>query len=752
MKKKIFLFIKIFLLTLLVAVVVFGAYCVSIASGATLNTDSLTVENATFKIYDKNGKEIRLDGYRSSVEWDKLPKNLINAFVCVEDKNFFSHNGVDALRIMKATVKNLISFNLTAEGASTITQQLIKNTHLSGEKTAERKIKEIKLALDLEKIYTKEQIFQAYLNVLYFGNSIYGVSEASFAFFGKDYTELSLSECAVLAGIVKSPANYSPIRNYDNSKNRRNFILKEMYDDGYISIEEYKTAIDEEIQLTKLEKIGDAFINAVISEATSMLGITEKELAYGGYKIYTDYDITLQETVENNAKSSDLLPLNNSGEKSDVCVIVANNDSGLVSAYYGFGNVDFYRQPGSILKPFVSYLPSLSEGKLYPASPVCDEKKSYGNYTPKNYADKYIGWTNARYAISKSINTVAVELVNKFGINKSIEYAQKYGINFVDQDYNLATALGGLTKGITPLQACSAYMTLANGGYYKKVGFIKYIDNKNDENIVNIVNNRVKVERDEVCYLMTDMLYDTVKYGTAGLLANDYKIASKTGTVQNAVDSSLNNDLWNLSYTSKNTVCVWLGNASNSPDTAIPNGYTASVYPTRIARNIYSILYKNELPSDIKIPDGIESLPYSTLAYENEHTLILANEFYTNEEVKYDIFDKTLLPDVSNREYEGAVDLSTFEVSLKQGLPHISFLTQENVKYSIMRCSLLEDWENVTDIDGNGTIYEYTDNVLGGYDYSYKIEAYVVNYAGDKKYLETSNEYLVSVPYDLWID
>ena len=753
MKKKIFLLIKIILLTTIVAVVVFGVYCISIASGATLNTDSLKIESATFRIYDKNNREIRLVGYGSSVEWDKLPKNLVNAFVCIEDKNFFSHNGVDALRILKATVKNLISLDLTAEGASTITQQLIKNTHLSGEKTVERKIQEIKLALDLENVYTKEEIFQSYLNVLYFGNSIYGVSEASYAFFGKDYTELTLSECAVLAGVVKSPATYSPLRNYDKSLDRRNFILKEMYNDGYINKEDYITAVQEKIRLVPLDKTGATFIDAVISEATEILGITENELAYGGYKIYTDYDVVLQETVENNAKSSELLPLNNAGKASDVCILVANNDSGLVSAYYGnLSTVDFYRQPGSTLKPFLSYLPSLSEGKIHPASPMYDEKKAYGSYIPKNYGDRYIGWTNARYALSKSINTVAVELMNNYGINKSIEYCQKYGISFVKEDYNLATALGGMTKGVTPLQMCSAYMTLANSGYYKKVGFVKYITDKNSEKLTNIKSYQRKVENDEVCYLMTDMLYDTVKYGTAGLLSSEYKIASKTGTVQNASDSSLNNDLWNISYTSKNTLCVWLGNANNSADTAIPNGYTASVYPTRIAKNIYTELYKSEKPADIQVPDGIESLPYSKEAYEMEHTLILANEFYTSEEVKYDIFNSTLLPDTSNREFKGEVDLSDFEVYLKQGQPNITLTTQNGIKYAIMRCSLLGEWENIATIDGDGTRYTYTDMVAGGYDYSYKTEAYVVNYAGDKKYLESSKEYLVSVPYELWID
>lgn len=752
MKRKIFLTFKILLLLLVVSVIVFGVYCYFVASGATLNAENLKFKNSTLKIYDKNGEEIRLLGYDKSVEIENVPQDLIDAFVCIEDKKFFEHNGVDALRILKATAKNLISFNLTGEGASTITQQLIKNTHLSGEKTVERKIQEIKLALELEKTYTKEEILQSYFNVLYFGNSIYGVVDASYSYFGKEYTELSLSECAVLAGVIKSPLNYSPMKNYNKSLERRNLVLKEMYQDGFIEKDEYISAVQEDIVLQKTDNTGATFISAVIDESINLLGISENELAYGGYQIYTDYDANLQKTLEENAKNANNIPQNKSGGTADVCAIVANNDSGLISAYYGnLNTLDFYRQPGSTIKPFVSYLPSLSDGTLCPSFPVCDERRTYGSYSPKNYGDKYVGWTNARTALSKSINTVAVDLMNSYGIDKSIGYAQKFGLSFEENDYTLATALGGMTKGVTLNSLTSAYMTLANGGYYKKVGFIKYITNNSGEKIINNSNSSRKIEKSETCYLMTDMLYGVVENGTATLLKSDYKVASKTGTVQNAVDKTANNDLWNVSFTSQNTVCVWIGNASNSPDYAIPNGYTASVYPTKIARRIYDELYKTNKPQDIVAPEGVVSLPYSIEAYEVNHTLILANEFFTKEEVRFDIFDSTLLPNISEKDVYVDVYFDDLKIEITQGKPIIYFTTQKGIKYTVMRCSLLNDWEVVTKIIGDGNTFIAEDDVIGGNDYVYKIEAYVENYAGERKYIKTSDDIMVSVPYDLWV-
>ena len=294
-------------------------------------------------------------------------------------------------------------------------------------------------------------------------------------------------------------------------------------------------------------------------------------------------------------------------------------------------------------------------------------------------------------------------------------------------------------------------MTLANGGYYKKCSFIEYITTKNGEIIKNITQNSTKVESEEVSYLMTDMLYGVVKNGTASILNTPkYKIASKTGTVQNATDSKYNNDLWNVSYTSKNTLCVWLGNASNGIDTALSNGYTAGVYPTRIAKVIYDKIYSDNAPSDIPIPKDIAYLPYSKTAYDIDHNLVLANEFFTKEEIYEDIFNTKTLPSVSDRE-NVSVDLSSFSVSVVKNAPKITFDTVKGVNYTIMRTSLLNNgWQNLAQVDGDGKTHEFVDKVYGGQDYIYKVEAYVINYTGDKVYLESSNEYIVSIGYELW--
>ena len=452
MKRRIFTIFKIIAILSVVVLVVFGGYCFVVASQVQLDINNLQATPCTLEIFDKDGKNVHIYNYNTVVEYDKIPTHLVNAFVAIEDKGFFEHNGIDALRILKATIKNLLSLNLTAEGASTITQQLIKNTHLTNKKTIERKIQEIKLALELEKVYTKEQIMQSYLNVIYFGNGIYGVGEASYSLFGKNYTELTLDECAILAGIVKSPAGYSPVKNHDNCLGRRNLILNEMFREGFITEEQLNTAINTPITIKPIEKIGATFVDAVIDEACEVLGVTENELAYGGYKIYTAYDSLMQKEIENIAKSDQYIPLNNADKRADTCIVLSDNEKGLVTACYSnLKSVNINRQPGSTLKPFVSYLPSMSTGELHPASPVKDEKRTYGNYSPKNYADSYVGWTNARYAIAKSLNTVAVDLMNNYGVEKSIEYAKRYGISFDSCDFTLSTALGGMTKGVTPL-------------------------------------------------------------------------------------------------------------------------------------------------------------------------------------------------------------------------------------------------------------------------------------------------------------
>lgn len=746
---------KISIVLVVVAGIVFGIYLFVVANAVSLDVTKLKTEEATMKIYDKYGDEIELYGYGNSVKYEELPKNLINAFVCIEDKNFFSHNGYDAWRIIKATVKNLISLSPTKEGASTITQQLIKNTQLSSEKTIERKVQELKLAIELEGLYTKEEILTSYLNVIYFGNSIYGINNAAQKIFGKNCKDLTLSECATLAGIVKNPSRYSPLRNYEKSVERRDFILSEMQKDGFITSEEMNVAKNQDLQLSEYVKYGDSFVSAVIDEAVSILGIDENELAYGGYKIKTSYDKNLQEQMEVYFKAEENLAKTKNGGVSDALALVCDNASGLISAYYSSyrGNVnELRRQPGSLMKPFISYLPQISAGDLYPSSPVCDERRDYDGYSPENYSGKYIGWTSARTALEKSINTIAVENCNKFGVASCVAYAEKYGFRFDEKDYALSVALGGMTYGVTPIEILSAYATIARGGCYKKSCFIEYIGDNSGKNIYNFSDiSFLQVETPANSYLMSDMLRGCVERGTAVRMYTDkYDISAKTGTVGNAYNKNYNNDIWNASFTSKNTVCVWMGNLSNAEDTALLNDSLAGIYPTEGAKKIYDVLCEVDVPQDILRPDGVVELSFSKEKYDGEHVLILAGEFYTSDIVYKDIFN------IENLELEfdqGVTDvnLDSFRVTLRQSKPVIEFETVKGVEYIIKKSSLTGSEDTVESFIGNGEKYVLVDQaVLDGCDYEYRVEAYVKNHLGKRVYLGSSRGFLVTVPYNFW--
>ncbi len=755
MKRKIWSVIKILLVVLFTSIIVASIYLFVVANAVELDYNKISDKASNLVVFDKDGNEIVSSNYNTKVRFDEIPKNLINAFVCTEDKKFFSHNGVDVERIIKAGVKNLLSFSLTGEGASTITQQLIKNTQLSSEKTINRKVQEIKLALDLENTYSKEEIITAYLNVIYFGNSIYGIKNASMKFFGKNCTELTLSECAILAGVVKNPSRYSPLRNLKASLERRNFILGEMLADGLISERDAVEAKNEEIIIKNEENFGEVYLSAVIDEATDRLGITEKELAYGGYKIYTQYDPALQEKIGNYFIDETNIARTVSGESADSLGMVCNNEKRLISAYYSTYNTDlseFYRQPGSTIKPFVSYLPLLQDGTISPATPVCDEIKDFGGYKPVNYGGKYLGWISARDAVVKSLNTIAVENMNRYGVTNAISYAKRYGLQFSEKDNNLSTALGGMTNGLTILDVTSAYMTLANGGYYKKASFIEYIVDKNGENIYKFSETPLRmVEKESCVYLMTDMLYDCVKHGTSARLYNDkYKIAGKTGTVQNAFNSSYNNDIWSVSYTSEHTVCVWMGNLSNAESSALPNEYSAGIYPTEAAKKIYSYLYQKQTPADILIPNEIVKMAFLKENYLNEHNIILANEFFTQQEVLFDLFDKSFLEDIDVAVIP-EINIDSLKVELVKGFPKISFLSENGIVYTIKKSSLYESEDVVCEFVGDGAPFEFIDkSVIEGTDYEYRIELYAINYLGEKVYIKTTESYILTIPYNFW--
>lgn len=606
-----------------------------------LNKEALSSPYISLQVFDSENRPIKEDNEinKAVVNISNISDSTKNAFISIEDKSFYNHHGVNYKRIFKAMINNLKARSLK-EGASTITQQLVKNTQLTSEKTFERKIKEIALAQRLEKNYTKDEILELYLNVIYFGNNCYGIENASNYYFSKDAKYLSLEESAMLAGLIKSPAKYSPIKNYDNALSRRNLVLKEMYQDKCISASEYNLAKNSPINLNinnQPKNKLNSYSQASIDEAEEVLGIPARQIALKGYKIYTYQNSEKQEALDEALKKQNI--------SSDYAGIVIDNEGHSIVAYNGnsiFKILDAKRQPGSCIKPILVYGPALNEDIIYPCSQLLDEKTTISDYTPKNVGGVYRGYVSARDALSKSINIPAVKVLSYVGIDKAKAYAEHMGIEFDAKDDSYTLALGGMTYGVNIKDLAGAYSSFANNGSYSKPRFISFITDKNNKLIYINKPKTEQVMREDSAYLLTDMLRTCAKTGTAKKLASlGIDIASKTGTVGKK-NSKQNLDAWNVSYTKDQTCAVWLGNLDNSPI-----DYAGGNQPTEIVKNYFSLV------SDISTfdrPSSIVERDIDETELNENHRIMLANVYMPERYKHKELFSSLNLPsDISEK-------------------------------------------------------------------------------------------------------
>ena len=644
MKKFIKVFLIILFICILACLIGVAFYISSIyvsARAMPLNKEALSSPYISLQVFDSENKPIKEDNEinKAVVNISNISDSTKNAFISIEDKSFYNHHGVNYKRIFKAMINNLKARSLK-EGASTITQQLVKNTQLTSEKTFERKIKEIALAQRLEKNYTKDEILELYLNVIYFGNNCYGIENASNYYFSKDAKDLTLEESAMLAGLIKSPAKYSPIKNYDNALSRRNLVLKEMYQDKCISASEYNFAKNSPINLNinnQPKNKLNSYSQASIDEAEEVLGIPARQIALKGYKIYTYQNSEKQEALDEALKKQNI--------SSDYAGIVIDNEGHSIVAYNGnsiFKILDAKRQPGSCIKPILVYGPALNEDIIYPCSQLLDEKTTISDYTPKNVGGVYRGYVSARDALSKSINIPAVKVLSYVGIDKAKAYAEHMGIEFDAKDDSYTLALGGMTYGVNIKDLAGAYSSFANNGSYSKPRFISFITDKNNKLIYINKPKTEQVMREDSAYLLTDMLRTCAKTGTAKKLASlGIDIASKTGTVGKK-NSKQNLDAWNVSYTKDQTCAVWLGNLDNSPI-----DYAGGNQPTEIVKNYFSLV------SDISTfdrPSSIVERDIDETELNENHRIMLANVYMPERYKHKELFSSLNLPsDISEK-------------------------------------------------------------------------------------------------------
>lgn len=606
----------------------------------TLDINKLTSVNNGIKVYSATGIDNTLyNTNRSIVEIETLPKYVKDAFIAIEDKRFYSHNGYDLKRIIKSSMVNFTNKS-KSQGASTISQQLVKNALLTNEKTYSRKIKEIVLSIKMEKQFNKNEILEMYLNTIYFGSNAYGIENASKIYFNKSAKELSINEACCLAGLIKSPALYSPKLHYENAIKRKNLVAKLMFSSGKITKNDYEYVINSPVELSFNNNLDHAYEEESILEACKLLNISERELINRNYQIITFKQDELQtEVIKYN---NDIIKQSENITKSslDSMSIVSNND-GHVLAYYVNSNYNLHnlrRQPASTLKPLAVYLPCLQHNILTPATHILDEPINYNGFVPHNADKIYHGYVSARNALADSLNIPAVKALDYVGVKKAKETLTSLGINISNSDLNLSLALGAVKNGVKLFDLLSAYTTLANNGKYVGLSFVDKILDSNNNTIYDHEDYSQLVVDEESCFLLTDMLKDCAKYGTAKRLEElNLPIASKTGTAGNSKGDT---DLYNVTYSTEHTLLTWIADIDK---TVLPTGMLSSSQPTDINNNICKYLYKDKQLKDFEVPKTIKKLPYDIAELNNNHIIISPNhniERYT----AYDYFKEGLAP------------------------------------------------------------------------------------------------------------
>ena len=538
------------------------------------NMDETLIPDAASQFYDINGNVIYTtlsEERRIPVNIDKIPKHVQKAFIAIEDNRFYEHGGIDYRGTARALVSTLSGREV--QGGSTITQQLAKNAFLTQERSIIRKIKEAFIAKELEHKYTKDEILSMYLNRIYFGQGAYGIESASMYYFDKHVQNLDIAEAATLAAIPKSPNYYNPFENPQESKKRQELVIDQMVKYGFITADQAAQAKAKKMVYSTSHKAKNDprgyFFDMISQKVIEEVGADA--LYKGGLKIYTTLDMDMQKAAE---KAMRHLPSYYTDGKKltqpQMALAAVDPKTGYVKAMIGGRGQDKFnratlavRQPGSAFKPFV-YLTAMQNG-FTPASIIEDKEEEFAKgWKPQNSDMQWHGKVSLRTALKRSFNVPTIKLAREVGVDKIVANAEKMGIStLVDSgaysDVNLAMALGGLSKGVNPLEMASAYGVLATNGLYSKpMALLKIVDR--DGKVLYQAKSQTKRVIDAVsAYLTTNMLEDVLVSGTAGGMGIGRPAAGKTGTTDTYIDA------WFVGYTPDLSTAVWVGDDNNKP-------------------------------------------------------------------------------------------------------------------------------------------------------------------------------------------
>lgn len=702
-----------------------------------LDHDRLTNLAQTSLLYDNSGElmsEVRGSENRTVVPLSRIPLHTQQAFLAAEDLRFYSHKGIDVYRILGAIRSNLKNGTL-AEGASTITQQLAKLTHLSAEKTIRRKLEEIYLAFQIEQAYSKDEILEMYLNTVYFGRGAYGIQAASQAYFGKDVSELSIAQSAALAATIKAPSAYAPHISPENNKARRQYILNAMLENGFITSKEYDEAFAASIWVLAQQKSSELYswyIDEILRESSGILDITIDEVISGGFSIYSAYDPYLQSVADAVYSDKSLFPANASdGTLMQSAMAVLDTKTGAIRAMIGGRDYEvkrglnratqMRRQPGSALKPLAVYGPALELGYTT-ASVLLDEKTSFsGGYTPKNAGDRYYGRVTMRTAIRNSLNTTAVRLLEEIGLDASIDYLTKMGIPTQESDRNLSLALGSMTYGVTPVELAAAYVPYANGGVYHEPYCVEKIVSSAGDTIFERDTRGKRVISEQNAYLMTSLLQSVISNGTGTrMLSANTPVAGKTGTVSM---HGGNRDIWMAAYNTELSVTVWMGFDQTDAKHKIPNGITGGKNTASVAASFFRKAYADRSKPEFSAPEGVIWLTLDKRAITAKGDVMLAGDMTPKGYRQSEVFITSNRPYKVSDIWNAPSAPSSFYVSHNgDGFPELHFKATGTARYRIQRDAVGESvilTEIVGSAGQNLTFSDYS--AVPGVLYTYRV-------------------------------
>lgn len=624
---------RIFVLILIILVVLLMMFLVSLYKWNKILKDIIKCENSV--VVDSTGNVIAVLGESRIQEYVKLeniPKNLVNAYVSIEDKNFYKHNGINVKRTAGAVASYVFNGGSSSFGGSTITQQLVKNITGDNETKISRKVQEWDRAIKTELVLSKDEILETYLNIIYVGPNIYGVEKGAEYYFNKKVSELDLAECAFLAGINNSPNSYNPFGKNDNSekiKSRTTTVLNVMLEQGYISNESYDLAVSElqsglKFNKGKLEPKGDAIysymVDATISEVINDLenkkgmstNFATNYLYFSGLKIYSTQNSDIQREIEKECEKNKYMIKSAQYENTtaQAAMVVMNHNNGQVmgcvgglgkkTVSRGFNRAtQALRQTGSAIKPIAVLGPALEEKIITPVTIYDDTKTVFAEgYSPDD-CEKELGEITVRRAVESSQNIPFVKIMEQLTPEKSMKYMEKEGIaNLTDGDKNLGLALGGLEKGSSPLEMASAYACIANGGNYIEPTFYTKVENSKGKIILKSKQKSRKVYSEDTAYVLKELLTEPVngENGTARTCKIDgMEVAAKTGTTND------NYDKWLCGFTKYYTAVTWFGYDVNEPINEGANSMANQIWGN-VMREIHRYLIKADFdkPKDVE--------------------------------------------------------------------------------------------------------------------------------------------------------